>query len=95
MSKLRQWGAGLFLLLGCVVSALAGPVNINTADAETLSAELKGVGISKAIAIVEYRQANGPFRTADDLAKVKGIGERTVEVNRQNIEVEATASRGK
>ena len=95
MSKLRQWGAGLVLLLGCVVSAFAGPVNINTADAETLSAELKGVGISKAIAIVEYRQANGPFRTADDLAKVKGIGARTVEVNRQNIMVEAAANKGK
>ena len=95
MSKLRQWGAGLVLLLGFVVSAFAGPVNINTADAETLSAELKGVGISKAIAIVEYRQANGPFRTAEDLAKVKGIGARTVEVNRQNIMVEAAANKGK
>lgn len=95
MSKLRQWGAGLVLLLGCVVTAFAGPVNVNTADAETLSAELKGVGISKAIAIVEYRKANGPFRSADDLAKVKGIGERTVEVNRPNILVDATASKGK
>ena len=36
--------------------AWAGPVNVNTADAETISAELKGIGLSKARAIVEYRQ---------------------------------------
>lgn len=67
--------------------ASAGPVNVNTADAETLSAELKGVGISKARAIVEYRKKHGPFQSADDLSLVKGIGERTVEINRRDIQV--------
>jgi len=67
--------------------ALAGPVNVNTADAETISAELKGVGLSKAMAIVEYRKKHGPFKTADDLSLVKGIGERTVEINRGDIQV--------
>lgn len=67
--------------------ALAGPVNVNTADAETISAELKGVGLSKARAIVEYRRKHGPFKTADDLSLVKGIGERTVELNRSDIQV--------
>ncbi|MBT8090624.1 MAG: helix-hairpin-helix domain-containing protein [Gammaproteobacteria bacterium] len=67
--------------------ALAGPVNVNTADAETISAELKGVGLSKARAIVEYRKKHGPFKTADDLSLVKGIGERTVEINRRDIQV--------
>jgi len=67
--------------------ALAGPVNVNTADAETISAELKGVGLSKAKAIVEYRKKHGPFKTADDLSLVKGIGERTVEINRGDIQV--------
>ena len=66
---------------------LAGPVNINTADAETLAAELQGVGPSKARAIVEYRSKHGPFQTADDLSLVKGIGERTVELNRNDIQV--------
>ena len=65
--------------------AFAGPVNVNTADAETISAELQGVGLSKALAIVDYRKAHGPFKSADDLTLVKGIGERTVEVNRANI----------
>ncbi len=67
--------------------ALAGPVNINTADAETISAELKGIGLSKAKAIVEYREKHGPFRSADDLSLVKGIGERTVDINRSDIQV--------
>ena len=66
-------------------ATIAGPVNVNTADPETISAELQGVGISKAIAIVEYRKANGPFKRVDDLTLVKGIGARTVEINRENI----------
>jgi len=68
--------------------AIAGPVNVNTADAETISAELQGVGLSKALAIVDYRKAHGPFKSADDLTLVKGIGARTVEINRVNILVQ-------
>ena len=67
--------------------ALAGPVDINTADAETISKELKGIGLSKAEAIVEYRKKHGPFRSASDLSLVKGIGERTVEINKADIRV--------
>ncbi len=78
--------AALFVLAVPMV-ALAGPVNINTADAATISAELKGVGLAKAQAIVEYRKKHGPFRSADDLSLVKGIGERTVEINRADIRV--------
>ncbi len=66
----------------------AGALNINTADAVSLASGLNGVGEAKAIAIVEYRQQNGPFKSIDDLALVKGIGEGTVDKNRQNIVVE-------
>ena len=66
-------------------AAYAGPVDVNSADAETISAELQGVGLSKALAIVDYRKAHGPFKSVDDLTLVKGIGERTVEINRANI----------
>ena len=83
---MNNWIASiaLFVLL-LPVLALAGPVNVNTADAETISESLQGVGLSKARAIVEYRQKHGPFRSADDLSLVKGIGERTVELNREHI----------
>ena len=74
--------------------AWGGPVNINTADASTLARELEGIGPAKAQAIVEYRQANGPFKSAEDLLKVQGIGERVLEQNRGNIRVAAAAQPG-
>lgn len=63
----------------------AGPVNINTADAETIAEALKGVGKSKAEAIVAYRDAHGAFKDADELVNVKGIGLATVNNNREFI----------
>ena len=75
------------------VLALAGPVNINTADAETISRSLQGVGLSKAQAIVEYREKHGPFKSPADLSLVKGIGDRTVELNRDNILVAPAAKK--
>ena len=68
--------------------AWAGPVNINSADAKTLARELDGIGPAKAQAIVDYRQKNGAFKTADDLLKVDGIGAKVLEQNRDNIRVE-------
>ena len=91
MTIIKNLAIALILCAAGAVVAVAGPVNVNTADAETISAELQGVGISKAIAIVEYRKANGPFKSADELMQVKGIGARTVEINRKNIVVEAAA----
>ena len=67
------------------IPTFAGTVNINTADADALTSALTGVGEAKAIAIIEYRTQNGPFKSADELAQVKGIGESTVEKNRDNI----------
>lgn len=63
----------------------AGQININTADATTLTKEMEGIGITRAEAIVAYRDKNGPFASIDDLTKVDGIGNRTVEKNRPKI----------
>ena len=85
MKNLRK-SLVLFLIAAALpVAAFAGPVNVNTANAETISAELQGVGMSKAQAIVAYRKNHGPFKSYDDLTMVKGIGVRTVEINRANI----------
>jgi len=70
------------------VTVWAGPVNINTADAKTLAKELDGIGPAKAAAIVEYRQKNGSFRSAEDLLKVEGIGPKVLEQNRGNIRLD-------
>ena len=80
-------------------AAFAGePVNVNTAGAEELARALDGVGLSKAEAIVAYREANGAFEHIDELVNVKGIGLRTVDRNRDNIMLEgqpaATAQAG-
>jgi competence protein ComEA len=79
---------GVLLLLAVPVAG-AGPVNINTADAATLSRELKGIGAKRAQAIVDYRKAHGPFRSADELALVKGIGPAAIDKNRADIRVDA------
>lgn len=82
----------LLLSLLFAGSALAADkVNINTADAATLDEVLLNVGPSKARAIVEYRKANGAFRSAEQLALVKGIGLATVEKNRDRIVVGGAA----
>ena len=54
----------------------AGPININTATAEELTA-LPGIGDSYARAIVDYRTRNGPFQRPEDIVKVRGIGPQT------------------
>lgn len=80
----------IFLSLAFLFSsamALAEPVNINTADAATLAAAIKGVGLKKAEAIVEYRKVHGPFKSVDELALVDGIGKATVEKSRANLTV--------
>lgn len=78
----------LAILSALPLAAFGGPVNINTADAETLAAELKGIGISRARAIVEYRQAAGPFVRPEDLLEVSGVGPRVLEMNEGNIRVD-------
>ena len=66
----------------------AEPVNVNTASAEEISENLKGIGLSKAKRIVAYREANGSFVHVDELVNVKGIGIRTVDQNRGMILLE-------
>jgi len=65
----------------------ADPVDINTADATTLAAAIKGVGEKRAQAIVAYREANGPFKSVDDLTMVQGVGEKIVEASKASLTV--------
>jgi len=68
-------------------AAAHAQVDINHADAKTLASALVGVGLVKAEAIVAWRESNGPFRRVEDLAKVHGIGPKTIEANRAVIVV--------
>lgn len=82
----------LVLSLALAGAAIAGEtVNINSADAATLDRVLVNIGPSKAQAIVEYRKAHGAFRSAEQLAEVKGVGLKTVEKNRDRISLGGAA----
>jgi competence protein ComEA len=80
-----------YLLLPLLLFALLLPlpahaqVDINHADAKTLAESLSGIGLVKAEAIVAWRKSHGPFLHIEDLAAVDGIGERTIEANRDAI----------
>ena len=79
--------AAMMLLAPLLVRA--EPVNINTADATALAKALNGIGPAKAKAIVSYREKNGPFKTADQLAMVEGISQKLIDQNRADIRLGA------
>ncbi|MDF2720455.1 MAG: competence ComEA helix-hairpin-helix repeat region domain protein [Paenibacillus sp.] len=59
-------------------SAGGGIIDLNRATAADLE-KLPGIGPSKANAIIQYRQAQGPFTSVEQLKNVKGIGDKTLE----------------
>ena len=63
----------MLLAAFCSFNVIASPVNINTADAKTISEALSGIGLKKAEAIVKYREEKGAFKTVDELVNVKTV----------------------
>jgi len=80
MKKLLTTLLGLLLLCSTAFAA----VNINTATLQQLET-LKGIGPVKAKAILDYRTKNGAFKSVDDLKKVGGIGDKTLDKLRKDI----------
>lgn len=84
------------LLLSCSLF-LAGigmafaAVNLNTASQQELEA-LNGIGPAKAKAIVEYRKANGGFKSVDDLKKVDGIGDKIFDKIKAEVAVSGASA---
>ncbi|MGQ9426156.1 ComEA family DNA-binding protein [Gilvimarinus sp. F26214L] len=99
MKQVVSLVAAVVLALGCLpsfaaekadegqgnVMAVVERVNINEADAKAISAALHRVGIKRAEAIVAWREANGKFTSAEQLLEIKGIGQATLESNRDRI----------
>ena len=75
------------LVVSSVFSSItmATPVNINTASAMQIAEALNGIGLSKAQAIVDYRESYGLFTAADEIVFVRGIGDSTFENNKGDI----------
>lgn len=65
-------------------SQLSGVVNLNTANVEELQL-LPGVGVKRAVAIIEVRKTKGGFKSVDELTLVKGVGEAMVEKLRPHL----------
>lgn len=94
---MRKAIKGFSLLVASVLAPgllLADPVNINTADAETLAAELDGIGPALAAAIIRDREENGRFAAPEEIMRVNGIGPRVLEDNRDDIRVAETEAAG-
>lgn len=66
--------------------SIAQEVNINTADAQSIASSLNGIGLKKAEAIVVWRTEHGNFTDLAGLENVKGIGQKTVEKNKDSIQ---------
>jgi competence protein ComEA len=62
-------------------------ININKASLEELI-QLKRIGPKYAKRIIDHREKNGPFKNPQDIMKVKGIGEKTYELNKDQITVQ-------
>jgi competence protein ComEA len=69
------------------VAVVADSVNINTADAETLALALDGVGLTRALDIIAYREEYGEFKNVEQIQQVRGIGIATFARNRTKMRV--------
>jgi competence protein ComEA len=61
-------------------------VDLNSASEDQLQ-EVPGIGPSLAKKIVDFRKENGPFKSVDDLLKVRGVGEKSLEKLRPHLTV--------
>jgi competence protein ComEA len=68
----------LMVVAGLMTLPAFAALNINTATQSELEA-VKGLGPTKAQSIIAYREANGNFKSVDDLDKVKGFGKASIE----------------
>jgi competence protein ComEA len=70
----------LISMMPIAMAADGEKININTATAEQLM-KLKRIGPKYAERIIQYREANGKFKSVEDVMAVKGIGQKTVDAN--------------
>ena len=75
------------LMLYAGIASAQQAIDINSASAKEIAAAMKGVGEKRAQQIIEYRKANGPYQSIDDLINIKGIGKKTIQANREKIMV--------
>jgi competence protein ComEA len=77
---------GMLVLAGLIAFPVFAAVNINTAAQSELEA-VKGLGPAKAKAIIAYREANGGFKSLNDLDNVKGFSKASVDKLKDELSV--------
>jgi competence protein ComEA len=84
MKHIEKW---IIAFVFCLTAgfAHAEAIDVNTASAAEIAKALNGIGLNKAEAIVKDRETNGPFKSVDDLVRVKGIGPATLTKNKDLI----------
>ena len=86
---IRKILLGSVLGIASAAAMAAGPIDINSASAERLAAELVGVGDVRSQAIVDYRESQGDFPSVGALTNVSGIGDAVLANNRDRLTVGA------
>ena len=86
--KPKNITAAIFAVLVLCLGSVAQANDVNEADAASIANTLVGIGISRAQAIVDYREQYGRFYSAQELTSVKGVGQSTVEKNLSRISIE-------
>lgn len=86
---MKKLMSGLVAVLAMMALPVLAAVNINTATLAELEA-VKGLGETKAKAIISYRESNGAFKSLDDLDKVKGFGKASIDKLRSELTVGTT-----
>ncbi|MBM76097.1 MAG: hypothetical protein CMK59_11905 [Proteobacteria bacterium] len=76
----------MLTLIAFFISNSFAAININTATASELEG-FSGVGAATAAKIIDFRDANGPFQSCDDLIKISGIGQKKLEQIKPDCEV--------
>lgn len=66
-------------------SAVSQKIDLNTADLSTLIGSFKGIGKKRAEAIIAYRTSHQGFKSLEELAEVKGLGQRFVTANKEKL----------
>lgn len=85
---MKKLMTSMLIAAGLYAFPVLAAVNINTATQSELEA-VKGLGPSKAKAIITYREANGDFKTLDELDNVKGFGKASVNKLKDELSVGA------
>jgi len=75
---------GIFLINSLAIAGQLQKININSATKKQLMT-LSGVGEKVATSIIAYREKIEPFKAPEDIMKVKGIGIKTFEKNKDRI----------